>query len=70
MGKLQELLEPLPFGLPKGLYGHPVVGPTQDGADSNDQQVYEFMLLVPVDPRICQPAKVVHEGCCAFLFHV
>ena len=62
MRKLQKTGEPFSLRPSKGFYRHPVIGTTENGTDSDDQYVYQFVFLVPVDPRIGEFSKILQQS--------
>src|SRR6266508_7010515 len=67
--QVQEAGEPFSLGLAKCLHRHPVIRSTQNGTDRDDQNIYQLVLLVPVNPWIDEISKMLQEGGRPLLFH-
>jgi hypothetical protein len=62
IGQLQELLQPVPFGVPELLHGDEVVGAGDHGTDGKEQDVAEFVALTAFDAGVLHGVEVVKEG--------
>lgn len=62
IGQLQELLQPVPFGVSEFLHGDEVIGAGDHGTDGEEQDVAEVVALTALDAGILQAIKVVKEA--------
>jgi len=69
MGEFQKTGKPFSHRPPEGFHRHPVIGAIQDGTDGNDQHVWQFVFLVPFDPRIGQIPEILQQSSGSVLFH-
>ena len=62
IGQLQELLQPVPFGVSEFLHGDKVIGAGDHGTDGEEQDVAEVVALTALDAGVLQAIKVAKEG--------
>src|SRR5262245_55723905 len=69
IGQRKEAPEPSFFGLSKSLDRHPVIGPTHDRANGDDNHIQQLISLVTLDPWILERSKMLDHTGRAVLWH-
>ncbi len=69
IGQLQKLLQPFLFRVSVLFYREPIIRSTNHRADSNSQNIYQFMFFGTVDSGVSKLRKMVNQRDFGSEFH-